>query len=81
MFYKDLNHLDRIDWDAVAAGDFRHPLTKEGKQAEFLVYKAFPWSLVRWIGIYNRTMAERAMQALHDANHQPLVSVEAEWYY
>jgi hypothetical protein len=80
-FYKDLNRLDQINWDAVEARDFRHPLIKEGKQAEFLMHKAFPWSLVRWIGTYDRTMAERAMQVLHDASHQPLVSIEAEWYY
>ncbi len=41
IFYKDLNHLDRIDWDAVAARDFRDPLVKEGRQAEFLVHEAF----------------------------------------
>jgi ssDNA thymidine ADP-ribosyltransferase, DarT len=76
-----VNHLDRIDWDTVAARDFRHPFVKEGKQAAFPVHEAFPWSLIRRIGTYDRTMAERAMQALHGANHQPLVSVEAEWYY
>ncbi|MBI3329430.1 MAG: DUF4433 domain-containing protein [Nitrospinae bacterium] len=80
-FYKDLTDLDRVDWDAVAARDFRDPFVKEGKQAEFLVYVALPWSLVRWIGTCDRTMAERAMQALHGAEHQPLVSVEAGWYY
>jgi hypothetical protein len=80
-FYKDLNQLDRIDWDAVEARDFRHPIIKEGKQAEFLVHEAFAWSLVRRIGTYDRMMAERAMQALHGAKHQLLVSVEAEWYY
>lgn len=80
-FYIGLTHLDQIDWDAVAARDFRDPLVKEGKQAEFLVHRAFPWSLVRWIGTCDRRMAERAIQALHGAEHQPLVSVEAEWYY
>ena len=80
-FYKDLTDLDRVDWDAVAARDFRDPFVKEGKQAEFLVYGALPWSLVRWIGTCDQTMAERAIQALQGAEHQPLVSVEAGWYY
>ncbi|MGH8069536.1 MAG: type II toxin-antitoxin system toxin DNA ADP-ribosyl transferase DarT [Candidatus Entotheonellia bacterium] len=80
-FCKDLTRLDQIDWDAVAARDFRDPLVKEGKQAEFLVHRAFPWLLVRWIGTCDRRTAERAMQALDGARHQPLVSVEAEWYY
>jgi hypothetical protein len=80
-FYNDLNLLDLINWDAVAARDFRDPLVQEGKQAEFLVYEAFPLSLVRSIGAYNRTIAVQAMQTLHGSSYQPLVSVEAEWYY
>jgi len=80
-FYNNLNRLSRIDWEAVAARDFRDPIVKEGKQAEFLVYEAFPWSLVRRIGACDRTIAKRAMQALHGAEHQPLVSGQAEWYY
>ena len=35
-FFKDLGQLDQIDWEAVAAHDFRAPDIKEGKQAEFL---------------------------------------------
>jgi hypothetical protein len=80
-FYNDLNYLDRIDWESVAARDFRDPLVKEGKQAEFLVHEAFPWSLVLRIGTRDQTMADRAMQALRSAEHQPLVSIQAEWYY
>jgi len=81
MFYKDLNQLDRIDWDAIEASEFRHPLIKEGKQAEFLVHEAFPWSLVRQIGTHDRTIAEQAIQALYGTAYRPLVSVNAEWYY
>jgi hypothetical protein len=80
-FYNNLNDLDRIDWDSVAARDFRDPLVKEGKQAQFLVHEAFPWSLVRRIGTRDQTMADQTIQALHSAEHQPLVSVQAEWYY
>lgn len=32
-FYDDLNRLDRLDWNAIAATDFRDPIVKEGKQA------------------------------------------------
>lgn len=81
MFYKDLNQLDRIDWDAIEARDFRHSLVKEGTQAEFLVHEAFPWSLVRQIGTHDRTIAEQAIQALYGTAYRPLVSVNAEWYY
>ena len=33
-----LDKLEQINWDAVAATDFRAADIKEGKQAEFLVY-------------------------------------------
>ncbi len=46
-----LSELERVDWDAVASKDFREPLVKEGKQAEFFVQESFPWSLVSRIGV------------------------------
>jgi hypothetical protein len=55
-FYNDLNRLDLIDWDAVTARDFRGPLVKEGKQAEFFVHEVFPWSLVHRIGTRDHTL-------------------------
>jgi hypothetical protein len=37
----DLGRLNEIDWDAVAARDWRQ--CKEGKQAEFLLEQSFSW--------------------------------------
>ena len=61
-FYKDLNHLNRIDWNAVEANDFRDLVIKEGKQAEFLVYDSFPWPLVRRVGVRNQGTADQAKE-------------------
>lgn len=47
----DLLHLEEIDWDAVHASDWRN--CKEGKQAEFLVERSFPWDLIERIGVYS----------------------------
>lgn len=80
-FYKDLNRLNHLDWNAVAATDFRDALIKEGKQAEFLVHESFPWSLIRRIGTCDRIIAEQAEQALRGASHRPVVSIERGWYY
>lgn len=30
-FYNDVNKFDRLDWNAIAATDFRDPIVKEGK--------------------------------------------------
>jgi hypothetical protein len=38
QFFNRLRDLDKLDWNAIRSHDFRDPLTKEGKQAEFLLY-------------------------------------------
>jgi hypothetical protein len=81
-FFNTWQQLDRINWDAVAATDFRGILIKEGKQAEFLVFDAIPWALVEKIGAIDRTVT-RQVEAIVAAagGHQPTVSVERGWYY
>lgn len=41
-FFKNLAQLDEINWEAVAARDFRPADIKEGKQAEFLLFDECP---------------------------------------
>ncbi len=80
-FYSDLSDLNRVDWSAVQAADWRDLAVRERKQAEFLVYESFPWQLVEKIGVVNTRTATQVNQAIGDANHQPVVKVEQEWYY
>jgi len=80
-FYKDLNQLDQINWDAVNAKDFRDPLVKEGKQAEFLLYREFPWHLVGSIGVNSERMVGQVNQILENSDHLPVVAVQHAWYY
>ncbi len=81
QFYNDPNDLDKVDWEAVAATDFRDMVVKEGKQAEFLVYESFPIELVEKIGVIDARMARQVDIVVQGADHRPLVSVEREWYY
>jgi hypothetical protein len=80
-FYSGLSELNRVDWSAVQAADWRDPAVKERKQAEFLVYESFPWHLVEKIGVLNTRTASQVNKAINDANHQPVVKVEQGWYY
>jgi hypothetical protein len=80
-FYADLGGLDKIDWPAVAASDFRDPLVKEGKQAEFLVLESFPWQLVEEIGVLDPAIETRVRTVLRGAPHQPPVRVRRMWYF
>jgi hypothetical protein len=80
-FRNRLDHLDEINWEAVAATDFRDPVVKDSKQAEFLVHEFFPWWLVRRVGVRSQKIYYRASQALASAQHRPLLEVIPSWYY
>jgi len=80
-FRSRLDELDEINWAAIAATDFRPADVKEGKQAEFLVERSFPWSLVERIGIHSHGIAPRAASAMQGAVHRPRVEVRRDWYY
>jgi hypothetical protein len=81
QFRTGLDHLDEINWAAVAATDFRPADVKEGKQAEFLVEESFPWSLVERIGIHSQGIAPKVAAAMQGAAHRPRVEIRRDWYY
>lgn len=80
-FYADIAQLGEVNWDAVAARDFRTTEIKDGKQAEFLVESSFPWELVERLGVLNARVQHNAEEVIRDANHRPSVIVERSWYY
>jgi hypothetical protein len=53
------------------------------KQAEFLVHRFCPWSLIRGIAVINPAMKARVegIMAGFDAGLRRLVTVEPGWYY
>ena len=80
-FYQNRAELDQIDWDAIGTTDFRDPMAKEGKQAEFLVHDAFPWQLVEKIGVIDTTVLNQVNTILQSVTHKPVVNIERLWYY
>lgn len=88
QFRNSVDHLDEIDWGAVASNNFANNsysskglLVKEGKQAEFLLAKDFPWSLVRRIGVHSQAVANQVQVAVSGSAHQPQILVEPSWYF
>jgi len=81
QFRAALAQLDEIDWDAVAATDFRPADVKEAKQAEFLIQDSFPWHLVERIGVHSRAIASKVASAMQGAAHRPKVEIKRDWYY
>jgi len=79
-FRSNLTQLSEIDWDAVAAHDWRAPETKEGKQAEFLVYERFPWHSVERIGVSSASIHSRVRAEL-GGEPRPVVEIKPDWYY
>lgn len=75
----DLADLGEIDWDAVRTRDWRN--CKEGKQAEFLVERSFPWQLIERIGVYSTQQYRLVVNALPADGHKPSVEILRDWYY
>jgi hypothetical protein len=75
----DLAQLGDIDWNAVQAVSWQK--CKEGKQAEFLIERQFPWELVLRIGVKSRQIRDQVTTALQAAVHKPRVEIETDWYY
>jgi hypothetical protein len=80
-FYGDLNALANLNWDAIAARDFRPPDVKEAKQSEFLVYQNFPWQLIRRVGVRNPAMAQHTHGIISGLVHRPPIEIQPDWYY
>jgi hypothetical protein len=78
---KDPTQLDLLNWEAIGSRDFRDLKTKEGKQAEFLVFNVFPWTLIEKIGIINGTIEPKVQAVLATAEHQPAITIEPSWYF
>ena len=81
QFRNDLAKLDEIDWSAVNNNNFGSPDVKEGKQAEFLLHRSFPWKLVERVGVVSQATGQRALVALSEATHQPAVEIKPDWYF
>jgi len=80
-FFSRWKDLDQVNWAAVQSNDFSNAFAKEGKQAEFLLYNAFPWELVEKIGVIDHAAKQKVGTAIATSAHQPPIAVERGWYY
>lgn len=81
----DLGQLNEINWDAIEAnqwsGNGISRSVKEGKQAEFLVERCFPWKLVSKIGVQSQKIGHEVTRLIAHNDHRPAIRVENRWYY
>ncbi|MBI2413219.1 MAG: DUF4433 domain-containing protein [Deltaproteobacteria bacterium] len=76
---RDLAQLGEVNWDAVQATDWQR--CKDGKQAEFLMERSFPWHLVSRIGVHSLAVYQRVVNTLPADGHRPPVEIRPDWYY
>ncbi len=83
--YDSLTRLDEVDFQTCYATQWnttpQFPDRQEKKQAEFLVHRAMPWTLVHRVGVANAAAMARVNAILAGSVHRPGVSVESSWYY
>jgi hypothetical protein len=80
-FFSAEDDLEQVNWDAVAANDFRNSRVREAKEAEFLVKRFVPWELVERVGVHSETVSEEAAVAIGPGGHRPSVEVCRGWYF
>ncbi len=85
-FFDELADLRlHVDWDVMRLAYWndteRDPDRKRRRQAEFLVYRSLPWTLVIQIGVIDKVARSQVTDTLERAAHRPEVLVRPDWYY
>ena len=80
-FWNNEAYLNQIDWNAVESRDFREPVVKENKQAEFLVYDEFPLHLIERFGTMTESVAGELKRIFAGTEYQSRIAVIPAWYY
>jgi hypothetical protein len=84
-FFTDLHDLNKIDWAVMQSRQWADTLEdgdrKRRRQAEFLVQRFFPLSLIERIGVINHTLRLQVTALFPDPRSRPPISIEPTWYY
>ncbi len=84
-FYDDLENLNEIDWDVMHARYWADtdddPDRKRRRQAEFLVYKKFPWDRIEMITVMNKEIKLQVEDIISNAPQKPPIKTKPDWYY
>jgi len=79
---EDLNH---IDWNIMKQRYWHDtpedPDKKRRRQAEFLVHRFMPWTLIEKIVVYDQNFRTLAERYIEKNLHRPIIKIEPGWYY
>ena len=83
--YDDTRDREKLHWDIIESNQWNGwtdgQKTQAFKQAEFLVERFFPWSLVERIGVIDEARAEQVRAALTGTTPSKIIEVHRDWYY
>jgi len=83
--YDDLANMNQLDWEVINANIWRDIDEdfdrKRRKQSEFLVYQFVPWIMIDEIGVINQDIYTQVVGIIRGSDHQPVVTIQPEWYY
>ena len=83
--YNDTRDLEKLHWNIIRSNSWNGwtdgRKTQTFKQAEFLVERFFPWSLVERIGVIDEVRAAQVRTALTGVVPSEIIEVHRDWYY
>ena len=68
-----------INWDAILMDN--QAGHKEDRQAEFLVERTVPWTLIRRFGVHSSDVRSKVHESIWPGRLQPAVEIKCKWYY
>lgn len=86
-WFDDVARLEEVDWTVVYQrywrGDVNDMDRQRKKQAEFLVHRYCPWSLIHEIVVIDTAMQQRvqAIQVNFPSDQRRVVKIDRNWYY
>lgn len=84
-FFETIADLSKVDWTVMKAqywSDNESDMDrKRRRQAEFLVHRFVPWTMVEQIGVIDEQMAEKTKNLIAGCEHRPAIMVARQWYY
>lgn len=86
-WFDDLEQLDQVDWEATYASywadDESDRDRERRKQAEFLIHRTCPWSVIQGIVVIDQQIEQRVEEIFsgHPSELQRKVVVYPQWYY
>lgn len=80
--YDDVDALADLDWKAVGSRYWASdPEARRKKQAEFLVHRFLPWSLMLGVAVIDPGTQADVRSLVVGQAHAPPVAIRPSWYY